>query len=260
MANEKRILEVQNQLNSLSKILGDLALEISQPQGDCSSTTTRDNDLFQSIAGYLIFQSDEEQATLLEKTLQCAMHVVGANGAGLTLYDSEKKKLVFKAAIGDGAEGIIGYEVPLKGSQHGLAFATGEVQSATPIHSDTEKAANAVFRNVLVAPLLVDDEGVGTMSAVNKKDADHFTPEDMEAYQMFADLAAQIIRQNLRGQMFEQQMRGETSPENGELQELLLSEEDQMLFRSMQTLAAQKNTRPELMALCCSIIDKVCQS
>jgi len=44
--------------------------------------------------------------------------VVGAGGAGLTLLDARKKKLVFRAAVGDGADDILGQEVPLKGSRH----------------------------------------------------------------------------------------------------------------------------------------------
>ena len=117
----------------------------------------------ESLAAYLALTPALDEDALLHTLLECARHVVGAGGAGLTLLDAQKKRLVFRAAVGDGARGILGQEVPLKGSRHGLAFATGEVQNNTPSYAGIEKQAQAKFRNVLVAPLLVSGETVGTI-------------------------------------------------------------------------------------------------
>lgn len=152
----------------------------------------------QSLAVFLGLDQDLEKDTLLHAILQCAREVVNAGGAGLTLYDRKIEKLVFRAAVGDGAEKLIGYEVPLSDSQHGLAFVSGEIHSSTPIDNGAENKAGVPFRNVMVAPLFVVDEGVGTMSAVNKQDGDHFTQEDMQSFQRFSDLAAQVVQQKLR--------------------------------------------------------------
>jgi len=202
------------------------------------------------IASYLALGPRMESDELLRLILECAMYVVRAGGAGLTLFDPQKGKLVFKAAIGDGAEGIIGYEVPLEGSQHGLAFATREVQSSTPLHIEIEKAAKARFRNVLVAPLIVEGDPVGTMSAVNKRDGDHFTADDMKAYKLFADLAALVVRQRLREQLLRRIINGESVPLPSELEGLGLGEGDQLLMGIMDDLSKLAEGREDLLHFC----------
>lgn len=150
------------------------------------------------LAAYLALAPELSEDEMLRNLLRCAMHTVNAGGAGLTLLDRRKRRLVFRAALGDGAEGMIGREVPLKGSQHGLAFATGEVQSSTPLYNKLEESAGVRFRNVLVAPMFVSGEPVGTISAVNKQDGTHFMTADIAAFKLFAELAALIVQQRCR--------------------------------------------------------------
>jgi GAF domain-containing protein len=201
----------------------------------------------ESLAAYLALTPALEEDALLQTLLQCAMQVVGAGGAGLTLLDERKKRLVFRAAIGDGAEGIVGQEVPLKGSRHGLAFATGEVQSDTPTYSGLEKKAKARFRNVLVAPLLVAGEPVGTISAVNKQNAEHFSPGDMAAYKLFADLAAVVLRQRCREQILR---RGFAQGRRASIGlPVALAPEDGQLLAVFDAVARLRQRRPERLGM-----------
>ncbi|MBU2490042.1 MAG: hypothetical protein KKA60_11690, partial [Proteobacteria bacterium] len=136
-------MSVSQRLQRLEEISSRLAQEISalkreaaeadptpgrEPEGSAGPAS--------ALALYLSLGQGYEKDALLRMILECAMHTVHAGGAGLTLLDPKKDRLVFQAAVGDGAEGIIGYEVPLEGSRHGLAFATGEIQSSTPIHKE----------------------------------------------------------------------------------------------------------------------------
>ena len=256
MSIQPELTNFKKQLASLSDTINNLERKLQQSTGHLNGASPghEANNTLTAIASYLSLSPGMEDSALLTMTLRCAMHVVSAGGAGLTLYDQDKQKLVFKAAIGDGSDGIVGYEVPLKGSQHGLAFATGEVQSATPIHSGAEDAAKTNFRNVLVAPLIVDDEAIGTMSAVNKQNGDHFSPADMEAYQLFADMAATIVRQSSRGQIFEQfiQENNKTAPAG--LEKLQFSDNDRQLLECVQNLASIANNRSDLLPICGQII------
>ncbi len=197
------------------------------------------------VAGYLALSPALGDDALLQNVLRCVMHVVQAGGAGLTLLDPRRKRLVFRAALGDGAEGIIGQEVPLKGSQHGLAFATGEVQAATPIYRNIEKAARAKFHNVLVAPMLVAGEGVGTLSAVNKVGGDHFAAEDLAAIKLFADLAAVVVRQRCREQILRNGLSGLRSGGRG--LPVAFSPEDRELLKLFDALAALKQQQPGIL-------------
>src|SRR5664280_3776248 len=123
--------KVERRLGSLAAEIARLRKQAAKPRSKTKPSNALPDSAREALVAYLALTPALDEDALLQTLLKCAMHVVGAGGAGLTLVDPRKQKLVFRAAIGDGAEGIIGQEVPLKGSRHGLAFATGEVQSDT---------------------------------------------------------------------------------------------------------------------------------
>ncbi len=243
----ERLTQLEQQARSLLDAIAALRSELAPSPGTEHAAGLQAQLL--SIASYIALSPQLEDDALLTMILRCAMHVVRGGGAGLTLLDRDKNRLVFRAAIGDGSEGIIDYEVPVEGSQHGLAFATGEVQSSTPIHTEIEAAAKAEFRNVLVAPLIVDGEPMGTMSAVNKQDGDHFTVQDMEAYKLFADLAALVVRQRLREGALKRIMAGEDREPSDELAGLRFGKDEAALMSIAQDIGTLVRERPDLLSL-----------
>lgn len=243
MTTQSRLKKVESHLARLLKEVAGLRREIAAPARKSSNQPhPLDAD---RLAAYLALSPAMAGDEILRHLLQCAMRVAGGGGAGLTLWEPRKRRLVFRAAVGDGADGMIGQEVPLKGSRHGLAFATGEVQSATPLYSKVEKKARARFRNVLVAPLLAQGEAVGTISVVNKQDADHFTPQDMAAIKLFADLAALVVRQRVREQILRSGLLTGKAPDLA----ATFTTEDQELLALFETLTRLKNTRPSWLPL-----------
>ena len=250
MKFEERLARLKKQADSLLSEIEQLHKDYKSSDRTGASGSEPAEDLrttLMSILSYIALAPQIEEDELLNTILRCAMHTVNAGGAGLTLLDRKKNTLIFRAAIGDGAEGIIGYEVPVEGSQHGLAFATGEVQSSTPIHSEIEDAAKAKFRNVLVAPLLVDGERVGTMSAVNKQDGDHFTIKDMEAYKLFSDLAAQVVRQRLREEILKKTLNGEYEEAPDKLKGLRFGRSDLTLMSIARDIGKLAREREDLL-------------
>jgi GAF domain-containing protein len=137
--------------------------------------------------------------------------------------------------------------VPLRGSRHGLAFVTGEIQSATPIYSKLERRLGVQVRNVLVAPLLVGGHSVGTISAANKIDGDHFDQRDMAAFRLFAEVAAVIVRQRVREEILR---RGLRRP-GGKVADLpvTLSDEDRELLSLFELIGQLRKIRPECLRL-----------
>ena len=207
---------------------------------------------------YLALTPALDEDALLQTLLKCAMQVVGAGGAGMTLLDPRKRKLVFRAAIGDGSEGLIGQEVPLKGSRHGLAFATGEVQNATPLYDRVEKSTGARFRNVLVAPLQIAGESVGTISAVNKQGADHFGAGDMAAYKLFADLGAVVVRQRCREQVLRRGLAGAVRS-TVDLP-LAFAPEDRELLKLFDSVTRLRHDHPEWLPVVQQFIEGMARS
>jgi len=249
MSYQQQIDTLKKQIEGSLKALDELSSTLNDSPPSSDSPATNNNANIKALVGYLALGSDIKDDALLTTILQSAMYVVGAGGAGLTLLDPETNTLVFKAAIGDGAEGIIGYQVPLEGSQHGLAFATGEIQSSTPINTDADKAAKTQFKNVLVAPLFINEDGVGTISAVNKQNGEHFTPADMQAYQHFADLAAMVVRQRQREEMLKDMLAGNIDNVEG-LAGISFNNEDKQFMSILQDVMKIARQQDSLLPMC----------
>ena len=253
-----RLKRVERHLGLLAAEIARLRHQAAELRPKTKIANTPPNSAKETLVAYLALTPALDEDALLQTLLKCAMQVVGAGGAGLTLLDPRKRKLVFRAAIGDGAEGIIGQEVPLKGSRHGLAFATGEVQADTPLHASVEKAARARFRNVLVAPLQIAGESVGTISAVNKQEAGHFSAEDMAAYKLFADLAAVVVRQRCREQVLRRGLAGAGHPPVAP--PLALAPEDRQLLKLFDSVTCIRHDHPEWLPLVHHFIDGMARS
>ncbi len=217
------------------------------------------DDQLKIVAGYLALSPDMEDDKLLNTLLNCAQQVVRAEGAGLTLYDDRKDVLVFRAATGVAADQIVGWEVPLTNSQHGIAFRMRQVISSTPLNRAIDEATGVTYRNVLIAPLLINDEVIGTVSAVNKIAADHFTPQDMEDYTSFAELAAHIIRQRIREGNLKLIIEGKAGPVPAELAGVkdLTGEAD--LLEIIKNVVTVGRRSPEMLPLCRQIISALAQ-
>ncbi len=250
MDHTKRIEKIEKQLALLTEEISFLRDDLADSsKGQPEGMQDVGHDDVGALLSYLALGSDLEEDALLNMLLRCAMYSVGAGGAGLTLFDSKKNVLVFRAALGDGAEGIIGYELPLEDSRHGLAFLTGKVQSSTPTHDGAAVVTATEFRNVLVAPLFVGVDGVGTISAVNKKDADQFTAQDMEAYRLFADLAALVVQQKLREQLVSSMVAGHGGSVPAELSAVKIGSDMLELVDIVQNMVEVRKKRPEMTPL-----------
>jgi hypothetical protein len=88
------------------------------------------------------------------------------------------------------------------------------------------------------------------MSAVNKQNGDHFTPHDMEAYKMFADLAAMVVRQRLREQTLQRLMQGESVNAPAQLQGLEFGEDAATLMGCVQDIWNLSQQRGDLLPVC----------
>ncbi len=211
-------------------------------------------DRLKIVLGYLTLSPGMEEDELLNTLLGCAQHVVRAEGAALTLYDDRKDVLVFRAATGVAADKIVGWEVPLTNSQHGIAFRMRQVISSTPINRAIDEVTGVAYKNVLIAPLVIGDEVIGTISAVNKITADHFTPQDVEDYTGFAGLAAHILRQRMRECNLRLIFEGEPARVPSELAGLKDLTGDSDLLEIIKDVVTVGRRSPEILPLCRQII------
>jgi transcriptional regulator with GAF, ATPase, and Fis domain len=206
------------------------------------------------IASYLALSPGMEQDELLNTLLVCAMTVVKAEGTSITLYDETKNVLVFRAAVGIASDRIIGVEVPLANSQQGIAFRTRQVVASTPMYKEVTGITGEHYSSVLAAPLLIDNEPIGTLGAVNKRNEDNFSVQDIVDFQSFADLAAHVIRQRLRENSLKKLIQGSSAEIPKELSGVKISSDNQDFLEITQNIAAIGRRSPQLLSLCKQLV------
>jgi transcriptional regulator with GAF, ATPase, and Fis domain len=211
------------------------------------------------VLSYLAMSPGIDKDEMLNTLLTCAMNVVNAEGAGLCLYEEKKDMLVFRAAVGIAADQIIGFEVPLTNSQHGIAFRMRQVISSTPMNRTIDATTGEHYHSVLIAPLLVDDEAIGTLSAVNKRTEEQFSPQDIEDYSGFAEVAAHIIRQRLREHNLKQIIEGDATSVPVELAGVKSLTDDIELLEIVKNIVRIGRRSPEMIPLCKQFISALAE-
>ena len=141
-------------------------------------------------------------ARLLDMIVATAADIIGANAAALFLIDREQEDLVFEVALGEKAEEVKKFRVPLGHGVAGLVALTGQPMAVSDTSQDDRDAADIaeavgyVPKNILCVPLFYSDQVIGVLELLDKEGDSHFSPEDMEALGLFANQAAVAIEQS----------------------------------------------------------------
>lgn len=252
MIVSEHLEKITRKLSSLTKEIEDLQSDLTSIQhpSDKDKCSECLESVYTSVMAYLALNPQMEKDGLLKILLRCARYAVNSGGAEITLFDHKKNKLVFKAAIGDGADELIGSEIPIdEESWHGLALLTGEVQSGTPLKTDTDLLETTRIWNILIAPLIAHGETIGTISAVNKQEGEHFTDRDIKTYKWFAYLASLMIRNHLREQLLKEIIKGDAGETPDELKNLAFGSEGPMLIGIVKDVSKLARKREDLLPL-----------
>jgi len=147
-------------------------------------------------------------ARLLDMIVATAADIIGANAASLFLIDREREDLVFEVALGEKAEEVKKFRVPLGHGVAGLVALTGQPMAVSDTATDDRDAADIAQaigytpKNMLAVPLFYSDQVIGVLELLDKEGDGHFSPEDMEALGLFANQAAVAIEQSrIHGRM-----------------------------------------------------------
>lgn len=149
-----------------------------------------------------IIASPMPHSRLLEMIVETAARVIKARAASLFLIDAEARELVFEVALGQKAEEVKKFRVPLGHGIAGLVAVTGQPMAISDAQSDprhaTEIAQSVGYmpQSILCVPLSYNDEVIGVLELLDKEGARSFNPEDMEVLGLFANQAAVAIEQS----------------------------------------------------------------
>ncbi len=151
---------------------------------------------------------------LLDLITRSAMNILKCQAGSLLMRDQETDELVFRVALGPGAQSLIGQRIDkTKPSLANEALERAESVIVNDTASDArwhgevlqmddgyeEDATLDTFqsRAILTTPLLTQGEAIGVLQIINKEDGSPFTNEDATMLTTFATQAAVAI-QNAR--------------------------------------------------------------
>src|SRR5579859_5031979 len=106
---------------------------------------------------------------LLDMIVATAAEIIAARAAALFLIDEESQELVFEVALGQKAEEVKKFRVPLGHGIAGLVAVTGQPIAVSDAQSDPRQASEIahsvgyVPQSILCVPLFYDDQVIGVL-------------------------------------------------------------------------------------------------
>ena len=149
---------------------------------------------------YLAIAPRSPEQQVLRLLIELGIQVVEASEGSLLVLDPASQELVFAMTCGssESERSLQGQRVPLGRGLTGLAAATREVQIGAPTFRDVKQSIErrgSEPEAVIAAPMLVNDELVGVITAVSYAPGKRFVGRDAELYARIAAVAGLVVQQ-----------------------------------------------------------------
>lgn len=150
-----------------------------------------------------VLSSTLELRPLLNAIVRVACEMTSSQAASILLYDQKTDELRFEAAPGSQQQDLKSLAVPLDSSVAGWIYSNAMplvIQDAANdkrVYRKVDDVLGFQTESILGVPLMVQDEPIGVIEAVNKEGGDRFSEEDLEVLETLASQAA-IAIQNAR--------------------------------------------------------------
>ena len=143
--------------------------------------------------------SNLDLPSLLQSIVEVSAEITDSEAASILLHDPTSGDLIFEAVPEIQGEGIKQIRVPVDSSVAGTVF-----QSASPLIINDARADHRIFREVdrtirfqtrsiLAVPLMIKQEPIGVLEAVNKLGEANYTGADQASLETLAAQAAIAI-------------------------------------------------------------------
>ena len=148
-----------------------------------------------SLAG---MQNPQKVLHAFKLLISLGIKLLGADEGSLLIFNKKKKELQFAATVGnDVNEILIGKTVPIGKGITGMAALTGEIQTASRANGGNFFAVqdDGTPNSVIAAPIMVDDELIGVITAVSFDYNKIFSTIDCQNFSLLTQLGAVLITQ-----------------------------------------------------------------
>ncbi|MCB1188796.1 MAG: SpoIIE family protein phosphatase [Leptospiraceae bacterium] len=203
-----------------------------------------------------LINSSRNLTTLLKEVMESVKSVFQTESCSIMLVDKEKKDLYFHIVAGEKEAEISKIRVPLGVGIAGTVAITrkpmiiNDAQNDDRVYKAVDKASAFVTRNILAAALVVDDEVIGIMEAINTIDRNNFNEADIDLFLSFSDAAAVAIQrtrllENLEKTNTELQKRLSELESLFDLGQAVLESrgEEELIFKSLRIVTREMNAK-----------------
>lgn len=146
--------------------------------------------------------SPVKHSRLLEMIVETAAHVINARAGALFLVDEEAQELIFEVALGQKADEVKKFRVPMGHGIAGLVAVSGQPMAISEASQDARQASDIAEQidyrpdSILCVPLFYNDQVIGVLELLDKEGAPSFSPADIDALFLFGNQAAVAIEQS----------------------------------------------------------------
>jgi len=165
-----------------------------------------------------------EPGPVLASIGRMAAMVMRAAASSVLMLDKRRNKLVFRAAVGDRSDALIGEEFDAD-----LGIAGRVCRTAEPVIVQDVRENNDFFRGIddkssfqtrgiIAAPLIYKNEVIGVVEVLNKEGGQSFDEDDLSLLQIFANLAAHAAHNAQEHESLAREKRALLETVKGQLQ------------------------------------------
>ena len=139
-------------------------------------------------------------AAVLRSIVEATVELFDAEAASIALYDRAADRLVFRVAAGTHGQGVVGVSIAPHEGVAGYVFSTGQPMAIADVAADprfgaeTAQRTGYVPRSLLAVPLVDDDDSLGVLEILDRRDAAGFGLREVELASVFARQATVAIR------------------------------------------------------------------
>jgi Nif-specific regulatory protein len=148
----------------------------------------------------LINSNDQDVHTLLTEILDSATRLCGGEASSLLLVDRDAQELYFEVALGSKGQEVKQFTVKMgEGiagwvAEHNKSLIVNDVINDKRHLKAISKQINYPSKTMLAVPMRIQDECIGVIEVLNKKNEKDFVQDDLEWLEIFANQAAQAIK------------------------------------------------------------------
>ncbi len=162
--------------------------------------------------------SDEAYRALSQSIVEVAVRIFAARAASILIYDVDAHELVFEAAAGNGQESLVGRRLSAGSGIMGWVLSSQEPMIIDDVTRDPRFDREAAERlgyvpkHMMSVPLLHDEEALGVLNVLDRRERSFSSVEEMDLLGSFAgqaSIAISVVRAGRRAKRMLEEEQGD---------------------------------------------------